>query len=124
MASDCRGLGREGRRQVAKRWAREGRRFGKRRARGEAKTLRRSIPSLRATRFRSPAASMHRWAGERGKRRTRKDEKDMRGREREREGRWARRKRKVKIVKGRRMGIEGFPVIIQQGGPAGQVGLS
>lgn len=41
------------------RWARGSTRFGKRRARGEAKTLRRSIPSLRATRFRSPAAFMH-----------------------------------------------------------------
>jgi len=33
--------------------------------RGEAKTLRRSIPSLRATRFRSPAAFMHQERGQR-----------------------------------------------------------
>lgn len=48
------------------RWARGSTRFGKRRARGEAKTLRRSIPSLRATRFRSPAAFMHQERGQRG----------------------------------------------------------
>lgn len=47
------------------RWARGSTRFGKRRARGEAKTLRRSIPSLRATRFRSPAAFMHQERGQR-----------------------------------------------------------
>lgn len=48
-----------------RRGGQEGRRFGKRRARREAKTLRRSIPSLRATRFRSPAASMHQRVGQR-----------------------------------------------------------
>ncbi|KYM78391.1 hypothetical protein ALC53_11046 [Atta colombica] len=72
------------------RWARGSTRFGKRRARGrgggggEAKTLRRSIPSLRATRFRSPAAFMHQERGQRDgermkkteKRRKRKKEKD------------------------------------------------
>ncbi|KYN20743.1 hypothetical protein ALC57_06649 [Trachymyrmex cornetzi] len=44
---------------------------------GEAKTLRRSIPSLRATRFRSPAAFMHQERGQRD---------GERKREREREG--------------------------------------
>lgn len=60
-----RGGGAESRRRRW-RWARGSTRFGKRRARGEAKTLRRSIPSLRATRFRSPAAFMHQERGQRG----------------------------------------------------------
>jgi len=51
------------------RWARGSTWFGKGRARGEAKTLRRSIPSLRATRFRSPAAFMHQERGQEGRRR-------------------------------------------------------
>ncbi|EGI61552.1 hypothetical protein G5I_10115 [Acromyrmex echinatior] len=42
----------------------------------EAKTLRRSIPSLRATRFRSPAAFMHQERGQRDGATDRKSEKD------------------------------------------------
>ncbi|KYQ58052.1 hypothetical protein ALC60_03104 [Trachymyrmex zeteki] len=58
------------------RWARGSTRFGKRRARGEAKTLRRSIPSLRATRFRSPAAFMHQERGQRDGERERERERE------------------------------------------------
>lgn len=63
-----RDVGAASRRKRRRRWARGSTWFGKRRARGEAKTLRRSIPSLRATRFRSPAAFMHQERGQRGER--------------------------------------------------------
>jgi len=51
---------------------------------GEAKTLRRSIPSLRATRFRSPAAFMHQERGQRDGGRWARVRGGGEGRERER----------------------------------------
>lgn len=51
----------------------------------EAKTLRRSIPSLRATRFRSPAAFMHQERGQRGGGWVGESKRRRRARERRRE---------------------------------------
>lgn len=124
MASDCRGLGGgKGRRQVAKRWAR-GSTVWKEEGQGGGKdspqvdTIAKSHQVQVSRCFYAPMRERE------GRREGRERARRTSMREREGEGRWARRKRKVKIVKGRRMGIEGFPVIIQQGGPAGQVGLS